>query len=217
MRRALVVVCACGAGLLSVLAGSAGADGGLRANKAIALRDARALLAALRLPRGAMPTTSQPPLPALVPPQITAENTVGVSAWWTSADTPAAVLVYVRAHPPVRPGDYQLGWGDSGDMLMWTIDGAHLYSQELQVTAATLASGHTGIMAQAQSTWMVPRPRSEQLPPGVRSVAVTLRIGSGLGGMKHQHTHHYLITHATRVAAIVSAFNTMPISQPGIA
>lgn len=220
MRRALVVLCACcGCGALSLglVAGATGADSRLQANKSIARRDTRMLLDSLRLPSGSARTATRPPLPALVPPRVTDVHSANLSAWWTSSDTPAAVLAYVRAHPPVSRGYYSASWWDSGDILMWEIDGAHLYSQQLRVAVATLANGQTGIMAQAQSVWMVPRPLSERLPAGVGSVAARLRIGSGLGGMKHQHTHVYLLTHSTTVAAIVNAFNAMPISQPGIA
>lgn len=126
------------------------------------------------------------------------------------------MLAYVRAHPPHVPGYYQASWWDSGDILTSLIDGAHLYSQQLRVAVATLADGQTGIMAQTQSVWMVPRSPGERVPASVRSVAIGLRIGSGLDGVRHQHTDNYLIRHAATVAAIVNAFNAMPISQPGL-
>jgi hypothetical protein len=125
-------------------------------------------------------------------------------------------LAYVKAHRPATRGYYQLVFESSSVIFMWTIDGQHLASQQLQVTVATLADGRTGIMAQAESVWMVPRPRSERAPTSVRSVAVTLRMGSGPGGMKHEHAHTYLFTHAAKVTSIVNAFDALPIAQPGL-
>lgn len=221
MRRALVVLCACcGCGALSLglVAGATGADSRLQANKAIARRDTRALLARLRLPHDATRSATEPAGAgsALKLPFGSKEDTVRLSAWWTSRESPAAVLAYLRAHEP--------GWGrhlqvmteqqSTSLIYTWTIEGPHLYSQALQVTAATLADGRTGVMVQADSVWTVPRPRSEQLPAGVRSVTVALRIGSGLGGMKHQHTRTVRFTEATAVASLVAAVNALQITQP---
>lgn len=221
MRRSFVLICAVTLAMVCsvplALGATAQAQTRLQANKAIARRDAKSQLEELRLPHGAVHVATQPPLPALAPPRTYSRNAVAVNAWWTSHASPDAVLAYVKAHPPAARGYYELSYSDSSVTFVWTIDGAHLYSQQLQVTVATLASGQTGIMAQAQSVWMVPRPLSERVPVGVRAVAVRLRIGSGPGGLKHQRTHDYLIRHATTVAAIVRAFNAMPISQPGLA
>lgn len=217
-RRALPI-CACCA-LLLLLAGGparAHARSPLQVNRATAWRDSRALLAELRLPRGALRSATQPPAPGLSQPRVTAEHTVAVGAWWTSRSSPAQVLTYFRTHAPRAHGQLEVVTEPTTSViLMWSIDGPHLFSQQLQLTAAALPDGRTGIMAQAQSVWMVPRPPGERVPDGVRAVAVTLRIGSGLGGMRHQRTHAYRIRGAAPVAAIVSAIDALPIVQPGI-
>ena len=213
MRRALVLAFA----VLLTLGGVARADSRLQANKAIAQRDARALLRQLRLPSSATPSSTQPPVAGLTPPRVSNENTVGVSAWWTASASPAAVLNYFTDHPPRMPGFTQVITEPPSLVIRsWIIDGAHLYSEDLEVTVATLANGRTGIMAQAQATWMVPRPLAEQLPAAVRSVEVTLRIGSAPGGTRDEHTRSYHLTGAATVTSIVSAFDAMPISQPGL-
>ncbi len=218
MRRALILGCVVFAAVpVPVLAASAGAQSGLQANKAIAQRDTRALLEQLRLPRGATRTYTQPPLPTLIPPKVTGENTVAVSRWWITNTAPDVVIAYVKAHRRAERGIYQLETEPPSTVIFgWTIDGAHLYSQQLQVTVATLADGRTGIMAQAQTKWMVPRPLNERVPSAVRSVAITLRIGVGPGGMKHQHTRRYVFERAATVSSIVNAFDAMPISQPSL-
>lgn len=223
MRRALVIVCACygccGGVSLGLVAGAARAESRVQANRAIARRDARALLAELRLPHGAVRSPSQPvgAGPALKPPVAGGEDTVRLSGWWTSRESPAAILAYVKARQPAWGRHLQVMTQQQSTSLLytWTIEGPHLYSQGLQVTAATLANGRTGILAQADSVWTVPRPRSEQLPAGVRSVAVALRIGSGVGGMKHQHTRTARFTTPATVASIVRAFNALQTMQPG--
>ncbi|MDE3134038.1 MAG: hypothetical protein KGL15_08235 [Acidobacteriota bacterium] len=140
-----------------------------------------------------------------------------LNAWWTSRESPAAILAYVRAHEPAWNRYVQVMTQQQSTSLLytWTIEGPHLYSRELQVTAVKLADGRTGIMARAASVWTVPRRRGEQLPARVRSVTVTLRIGSGVGGMKHQRTRTVRFTHAATVASIVKAFNALQISPPG--
>lgn len=211
--------CACGALLLGPVAGAAGADSRLRANKAIARRDARMLLAQLRLPGGAVRSASEPAGAgsALKPPLAGSEDTVRLSAWWTSEESAAAVLAYVKAHRPAWNRHLQVMTQQQSTSLLytWSIEGPHLYSRGLQVTAATLADGRTGILAQADSVWTVPRPRREQLPAGVRSLAVALRIGSGVGGMKDQRTRTVRLTAPATVASIVKAFNALQIMQPG--
>lgn len=218
-RRALFSISVCCAWLLIVAAGAhaGAADGRLRANRETAWRDTRALLAELLLPPGAARSASRPPSPSLRPPRISALNTVGAHAWWTSRRSPAQVLAYFRAHAPGPSGQVEVVTEPTSSViLMWAIDGPHLFSQQLQLTVAALPDGRTGIMAQAQSTWMVPRSQSERVPSGVRAVAVTLRIGTGLGGTKHRRSHIYRITGAARVDAIVSAIDALPIVQPGI-
>lgn len=216
MKRALILCCAAIA-LQPLLAASAKAEAPLQTNKAIAQRDTRALLAQLRLPRGATRTYTQPPLPELVPPKVSGDNTIAVSGWWVTNKAPGTVIAYVKAHRRAERGIYQVETEPPSTVIfVWTIDGEHLYSQQLQVTVATLADGRTGIMAQAQSKWMVPRPLNERVPSAVRSVAITLRVGVGTGGMKHQHTRRYLFERAATVSSIVNAFDAMPISQPSL-
>jgi len=131
------------------------------------------------------------------------------------------VFSYLQAHPPRERGYYQLmtepSTSASTVIFGWLIDGPHLFSQQLQVTVATLSNGETGIMAQARSVWMVPRPRSERIPASVRVIDLTLRIGSGAGGMKHQRTHRYVFTERAQVTRLRREFDSLPIAQPGLA
>jgi hypothetical protein len=223
MRRLpvlIAVLCLIG---VAIAQASGQADTRLQANKAIARRDTRALLTQLRLPPSAKRSATEPTgdgAALLHPPRITARNAAGVSTWWISGEAPGTLFSYLQAHPPLERGYYQLitepSTSASTLIFGWQIDGPHLFSQQLQVTIATLAHGQTGIMAQARSVWMVPRPGSERIPAGVRVVDLTLRIGSGAGGMEHQRTHRYVLTARTRVTSLLGEFDSLPIVQPGV-
>lgn len=224
------MVCALLAGAPVTLAVSAGAQtdtqaqtqARLETNEAVARHDARALLEELRLPPGAVRSASEPSgdRRALRPSRVAALNTVGVDEWWTSRAPVAAVIAYVKAHRPHDRGYYQLGVQVSPPPAIvffdWTIDGPHLFSQQLRVTVTRLADGRTGVLADARSVWMVPRPAGERVPAGVRRVVVSLRIGRGPDGMRHQHNHVHALTSAPTVAKVVAELNSLPISQPGL-
>lgn len=206
--------------ICAVLLGASGVAYALtrpQANQAVARRDARALLGQLRLPAGAKRSPSEPAGggAALHPPRITNAHAVATDRWWISPESTASVLAYVEAHPPAAPGYLSRVTEGSTVIFTWTIDGAHLFSQQLQVTAQALGGGRIGIMAQAQSVWMVPRPLGERVADGVLAVDVTLRIGGGQDGRDAMHTHTYVLT-GTKAAAVVRALDSLPITQPGL-
>jgi len=230
MKLRLVVVLAaliglaCGATSALAASGAPAASGALaetqlQANQAIARRDARALLEQLQLPSGVTSSATEPMgvgTDLLKPPRVWEKNTIGVSRWMISPESPAALLAYVGAHPPRERGFRQQITEGSTVIFTWIIDGQHLLSQDLQITVAPLADGHTGLMAEAQSVWMVPRPASERVGPGIDAVDLTLRIGSGPAGVTREHVHRYVFTRPTQVTNIVQEFNRLPISQPGL-
>ena len=179
----LLVAAACG--LLTFVAAKAAATGTLAGNRAAARRDVVSLLARLRLPPGSTPVAGEPagddrilrPLPGLI--GSTAQ--VVRHAWFTAPGTPSSVIAYIRAHPP-RAGDLD-GTGatvspslgvTSQSVSFAFPDLRHRIDERLlQATVTALPGDRTGVLAESDSVWFVPRPRTERVPPGVREVQVT--------------------------------------------
>lgn len=187
----------------------------LQANKAAARHDARTLVASLRLPSGA---TRRPERPLTV-------SSVGFTghAKWTIGESQQAVIAYVRHHQPagarLESSGTSTGPGISSQLTLmydWPSLGMELYGRSLSISVGALADGGSEIVATSESYWTIPRPRSEQVPSGVRAVEVTLRLGSGSLGLRRPRTTTHVFTGAVTVATIVADLNSLPIVQPGI-
>lgn len=224
VRRALVMGCVLTLALTAAAGASqtgaraaAATDIRLVVNRVIARRDARAMLDQLKLPAGWVRSASEPRgAGALLRPQrLWIEHTAVVNEWWTTRMSPSSVLAYAKAHPPVARGFRQVITQAGEVRFIWTIDGAHLYSQQLQVSSERLPDGRTGVFVQTQSAPMIPRPYSEQIPKGVHAVAISVRIGRGGDDAAHMRTSTYVVTRPERVAAILRRFGGLPIAQPG--
>jgi hypothetical protein len=219
MRRALAliaVLCVVGVAIAQATGqASAPADTRLQANKAAARRDARALVASLRLPSGATR------LPARSP----TVSSVGVTghAKWTSVESQQAVIDYIKSHEPV--GAKLQSWGHSfgpgiGTQLSliysWPSVGLELYNRSLSISVGALTHGHSDVFATSQSDWIVPRPLSEHVPSGVHAVEVTLRSGGGSQRLSHPHTTTHVFTRAAVVESLVRWIDELPTVQPGL-
>jgi hypothetical protein len=76
-------------------------------------------------------------------------------------------------------------------------------SRALEVELVALPHHWTGIRADAQDVWLVPRPSSEKVPAAVRVIEVRSR---------RAHVH---VTSAAKVRRLVRLFDSLPIVQPG--
>ncbi|MGH2889055.1 MAG: hypothetical protein ACRDNJ_05465 [Solirubrobacteraceae bacterium] len=155
----------------------------LSANRAAARFDAARLLSRLMLPSGAARDSGEPagdgaqlrPLPLL----IGAFKSVTAHAWWTLPGGPNAAVAYIRTHPPAGARLTGTGSGSNGhgqsmrslDFDWGPVTGV-LGVRHLRVTVTALPGGDTGLLAESQSQWIVPRPAGERVPRGVRVVDV---------------------------------------------
>jgi hypothetical protein len=217
VRRAWIVPLIAALAVLSS-AGPAGGTRSLAGNKSAARRDAATHVLSVRLPVGASRSPAEPrgdggtlkPLTALVATTARAD----ARAWWRVSDSPNAVLSYVEAHPPA--GAKQTGTGTACSATCsksvtydWPAIAGVMGFRELIVTVAPLSGGETGVLASAESDWIVPRPATEKIPKGVRLIAITAsKIGGPVMGS-------FAVTDARQIRRIVSLFDGMPIAQPG--
>jgi len=193
-----------------------------RSNRAAARADAARMLAALQLPSGAAGVATEPsgdsgflkPMPALSADSARAV----VDAWWRVTGDAAGVLAYIRAHPPA--GATLAGTGESGNThtgvvaqsldYEWPPIAGVLGQRELQITVMDLPGGAAGVLAEAQSDWVVPRPSGERIPAAVREIDIAIARPQQPAGPARG------VTGRARVRRIVALFNAMPITQPEV-
>ncbi len=190
------------------------------ANRLIALRDVHTLLADVRVPAGATRSAAEPrgdggwlrALPGLGGSlaQFDAHE------WWVCACSEGAMLDFVATHRP--HGSTQSGSGEasgptgrsSSYFFSWLAIAGVLGNRELWVTVTSLADGQTGVLASAESVWIVTRPPSEQIPAGVNKVRIR---GVSAGNAP---TVSLTITDPAKVRRIVSLFDSLQVHQPAI-
>lgn len=204
------------AGAVSVaVAGSPGA------NRRAARGDARTLLGRLNLPPGAQSVSREPagdggflrPMPGLMgsPAQAVADG------WWKAAAAPADVLAYVQAHPPAggrvqatgSAGNRHTGQTSQMITYAWPAIPGVISQRELQITVTALPAGGTGVLVEAASVWVVPRPRGERIPAGVRAIDVT--VAPLLTPRRPVAAYHVT---GGRVGRIDRRLNRLPVVQP---
>jgi hypothetical protein len=191
----------------------------LAGNRVAARHDARDLLGRVRLPSDATGLSSEPrgdggwlkPVAALDATTARAE----VHAWWRVASSPDAVFAFVEAHPPrganvVSTGSGS-GRGSSAESVTfgWRPVPGVSRLRELAVTVTALRGGAGGVLAQAESDWIVPRSPSERVPAGVHEVDVT---SAGLDGSARLARS---ITSPAKVRHVISRIDALPVVQPG--
>jgi hypothetical protein len=80
----------------------------------------------------------------------------------------------------------------------------------LQVTVTGLPGGGTGLLAEAQSDWYVPRPVSERVPQGVKHIELTA------GAIGKPPTVARTLSSVTTVDRIIKLIDSMPVVQPNV-
>ncbi|MFZ0386978.1 MAG: hypothetical protein WAL22_15030 [Solirubrobacteraceae bacterium] len=193
-----------------------------RANRRAARRDARSLLTKLKLPAGA---TSVPSEPAhdhgyLKPQPLLEEEFASLTAhaWWTVPGDPQSVLNAIEANPPAgatqngtgRGGNFKTGTSELGVEYQSPPVANVLGSRLLEVTVTSIGPGRTGVLAESQSVWIVPRPASERIPAATRVV----QIASAVPGAADDGT--VTVMRRGQVGSIVALLNRLPIVQPGV-
>lgn len=198
----------------------------LAANERAARRDAAALVKAARLPAGAVPVAREPSGDNgyLKPAQaIEADSAHALShGWWIVSAPVSRVVAYLNAHRP--PGSSAAGTGSAGDTrtgtsaqmvsYAWPAVGVVLGERELQLTVTSLPGGRSGVMAEAQSDWIVPRSLSEVVPSGATVVRVRLQRGPAHAGSKLGPVLQALITDPSKVARAISLVDSLAVQQP---
>ncbi len=214
-------VCAGGVAVATVSAAPIQSSVMLASNQRAAQLDAARLLSSLRLPAAATASLTEPvgANGALVPLEslVASPARVVVHGWWTVPGSPGVVLAYVRAHPPSGAKLAESGSGTIGlsgaaienVAYTWPAIAGVIGARELAVTVTALPDRVTGVLAQAQSDWIVPRPASEHVPAVVREVDITIAKVNGLTTVSRR------LTTVAKVRKIVSLIDAMPTVQPG--
>ena len=195
------------------------------ANRPAARRDVAALLGRLRLPAGAMRDGTEPSGDhgyLKRSPGLDGDSAhVTASGWWTIDARPSSVIAYANAHLPA--GSTQSGTGSAGNSrtgtsasmvgFQWPAVGNVLGERQLQVTVTTLPNGETGVLAEAQSDWVVLRAWSERVPAGATVVRIQQSTGR-LGPRRVGRSLRKLITARRAVARAISVVDSLPVVQP---
>jgi hypothetical protein len=187
-------------------------------NERAARLDANRLLASLQLPAGAIRLSAEPsgdrgwlkPLSAPLP----AGAHFDVHAWWQVPGNDDSTIEYVEEHPPAGAMQSATGSGVDGQSsdrsvsFSWPAVPGVLRVRTLTVTATSLQGNVTGVLAEAASDWIVPRPAGEKIPAGVHEIEIT---GAKLNGPT---TVSLSVTNPATVRRIVSLIDAMPVAQP---
>jgi hypothetical protein len=182
-------------------------------NKRAAERDTAQLLRRVVLPSGAVRLAREPPGDGgLLRHAGSAPSGLLVDRHrlWLVHERLAQVARFVAHHPPrggrlsgtVTSSGRHIPANKSFTFSFRPIPG-RISSRGLEVTLVALPRHRTGVRADAQDIWMLPRPPTERVPAAVRKIDVRTskayrRVGS-----------------ATKVRRIVRWFDALPIVQPG--
>ncbi len=136
-------------------------------NRRAGNREAVRLLSTLTLPRAAIRLAGEPAGDhgALGYPgsALPASDVVDLPAWWASGGNATAMMDAITAHAPAGStlisSRFVTGPGStvSSATFSWPVVGSALGARQLTVAITTLADGETGLRADAQVAWIVPR------------------------------------------------------------
>jgi hypothetical protein len=218
LTSALVITITLGVAVAGASAASATHD--TATNQQRSARDAHQMLASLRLPAGATPAKQEPAGDhGLLRYQLTDEKVHRLAhGWWTLGERPESVIDYLKSHPPAGSTQNMLGSSSSPsgtDLAVgfsWPPIAGILNYRELNVTVTALADGETGVLAEAQSSWVVTRSPSEMVPAGVKGVVVTL---SRIPATGQPPLHTAAITNRKLVRRAVTLIDSLAVAQPG--
>ena len=225
MALALVVAAGVPAAALSRTAprATAGSRPTTASNRALAQTLAGTLIGEVPLPAGAAEVSSDPEASRTQPwlgvtevPLSTLLADVG--RFWRVPGDPKRVMDWIAAHPPpgFRKSGKETGSAD-GRMRFWGVHfsasipgpiSRRIASEELTIGATAAEGRGTALRADAQVVWMIPRPASETVPAGVRSVLVSVDHFGG-GAFKEAS-----VSAPGKVARLVSYVDSLQLVQP---
>jgi hypothetical protein len=226
MQRRLLAAMGCLvalAALVSVALAASSSGPSAASNRARARAEAARLLAMLQLPPGAMSSATEPAGDRGVLHQPgydeATPNLVDAHGWWTVAGNAGAVLGYIAAHVPAPAtlsgsagGTAAPGFA-SDTFALAPIPGV-LSERVLAVTVVQVSSATTAVRTDGEAVWILPRPRWERLPGGVRSVSFTAS-GETAGGRHGPVSVARTLTGAS-ARRVVALINALGIVQPGV-
>lgn len=178
------------------------------ANRALAQRDTLALLQRVALPAGREQLAGAPGGAGGLlgrPFQVPGGELVQRHRLWRVEDPLDSVIAFAGTHAP--RGSRRDGSGSAGGLgapanetltFSFPANAGRISLRWLSVTMVALPDGSTGVRADAQDIWIVPRPASEVVPAGVSEVDVGA----------------HRVTAAGKVATIVRWFDALPTVQP---
>lgn len=189
-----------------------------------ARREARVVIGGLRFPAGTKPVVDAPAGATDLRPSnpcASDPETAGYYEYWVSDRGLQSLIDWVKAHPPA--GGALAGTGASGrngtvtsEFLSFqyapaseVTDGAQLF-----VSGSRLPDGRTAIRVDADVSWLVLRPVTEQVPSGVRTIVLTFTT-SGQQGQPTTQT--VTVTDPNQVEEIEWLTDVLPVQQPSAA
>ena len=150
------------------------------------------------------------------PAVLGVSNLVLRHAWWTIHATPSEVISYVQAHPEKGGTFDQSGSGGGPGQPSQAFVGFSfpavagvLGTRWLLVEVVPLRDGMTGIRADAEVQWLIPRPANEKVPAGVGVIDI-VRAGPGQPPPVSK-----TVTTPPKVRRIIKLIDRLPIVQPG--
>ncbi|HTW11147.1 MAG TPA: hypothetical protein VME01_00265 [Solirubrobacteraceae bacterium] len=197
-------------------------------NRPAAERDVRHMIAALSMPAGARQVSREPDgdhgyLRASSSPLVIDNRGAQVREhrWWIVSEPSSQVLAYLDAHVPRGASKQFSGSGGNVYKNTWYSTVGYQWPQiagvvdlsDLTVTLTALPDGSTGILAVAESDWVLLRSASERVPAGVTRVVVTLARTTSNPSGKRGFLRSASITKPALVARAVKLVDSLPISQ----
>jgi hypothetical protein len=130
------------------------------------------------------------------------------------------VLAFVNAHPPASShlessGRYSTRGITTSSYLWfaWPSIKSVLYERSLTVQFVPLPDGSTGVRADAQDVWEMPRPASERIPSSARVLDISVVPGRPVGrGVRPALS--ITVTDTANVSKIAAMINHLATKQP---
>ncbi|MGA2471328.1 MAG: hypothetical protein ABSG64_11630 [Solirubrobacteraceae bacterium] len=215
-------------GTLAIVAltgtGGTGATGpsptpALQRNEQAAQAEARSLVTNLKLPSGAVRSAVEPSGDngTLSNATVTVQIPDGTSAsgWWIVPSSQQSVVAFLNANPPGTPSMHSDNNGvDVVGFTLPPVNGV-LESQLIIVDVAPLAGGDTGVRADAQVSWVVPRPATERVPTATRLIRLRT-VNESTGDQPSRWRAPTSIAAPLKIAAVVALMNRLPLDQQGM-
>jgi len=188
---------------------------------------ADALLAAVPLPADTQRVSESPPAVAGKlgrPINIDEAKAVERHAYWSSTDSPQAMLSFLAKKGPIPKVEYSGYGGTAGKTEGWS---ETLYApsasplsgpRQLFVSIALDGSGRYAVRVDAVVAWHRRRPTSSLVPATARWLEVTITTPPALnpGELSHAHatTRSLSTTAPATVRAVARAVNELPVAEP---